>query len=865
MTRAKPLRPATMARWFRRRLTNRADSEHEQALIRCGFAGIIALYVLLLPQDLPGHTDILRYGLLIALGSLIAAMAVVAHILWHPAPNPARRYVGMSIDILGLNGMMLIGGSVTAPFYPLLLWVVLGHGFRYGRRYLFVASVASLILFSLIVLFNNAWRAIPFIDVGLILGLIILPAYFAILLGKLTDAISRAEEANRAKSKFLATMSHEFRTPLNVVIGTSDLLGTTRLDHEQRDMTVTIRGAANSLLALVDDVLDIARIEARRFVVEREAFDLDVRLAMVRAMLQQQAGEKGLYLRLRLDPSTPVQLVGGVRSLHQVLLNLVANAIKFTSSGGIVIDVRPMTISKTATTLRFEIHDTGPGIAGEAQERIFEQFAQASDTTRNAHGGTGLGLSIARELLELMGGRIGVLSAVGSGSTFWFELPLELGDTVSDSFDEPLSGGVIIIGDLKESARIGVTVEQLGARVHHVGDIRDLRNQLAGIEGRRSIIVTHRDSPVDMTNVAEAAMALSPSEPIDILAVGAAERDHPSLTLVDIDSIDDVKGLSRCLRAALAPYDRNLHDKRQQSQRQFEAKTPGHLLLAEDNETNQRFLGRILAQAGHRVSIARTGAEAVDMITESRFDLVLMDLNMPEMDGLEAVKMLRFMNDPTALPPIIALSADATPESLQACRQAGFSDYLTKPIDNFRLIEKIDEFIGSRQARGRIEGTPVLADPNPRKAELRRVLLHPALEKMTQPLEPKKLEALRNLDQGDGFFASIIEDYLNDTRETAERLDEAAMRGDARAFRDLAHALKSSSSHIGARAILDLALEWHELDDHALQMRAPIEVAKLNSALERVQDALLAYLEDGPTSKPASVPANLGRDSGPIR
>ncbi|MEO1017265.1 MAG: response regulator [Pseudomonadota bacterium] len=263
-------------------------------------------------------------------------------------------------------------------------------------------------------------------------------------------------------------------------------------------------------------------------------------------------------------------------------------------------------------------------------------------------------------------------------------------------------------------------------------------------------------------------------------------------------------------------------------------------------------MSRILTLAGHEVTVARTGAEAVDLITEGTFDLVLMDLNMPEMDGIEAVKMLRFMNDPNELAPIIALSADATPETIEACRQAGFSDYLTKPIDNARLIERIDEIVSLHKDDMQAAQQEVSTADKAAATARHQVVVQPVVQRPSEPLEAKNLEALRQLDSGDGFFASILKDYLEDTAETIDHLEEAAAQGDARNFRDLIHALKSSSAHIGAKAIVDLTLEWRHLDDHALMMRAPVEVARLRRCLDQVRIAMNAYLDPVTPVKPLS-------------
>lgn len=406
--------------WSRlhRRLAGRADSEHEQIVIRIVITTAMFLYIISVDHGAEDAARIVRDSALIYAFAATASVGLLVHLLARPRRSPARRFCGIVTDAIGVNGAMFAGGEAAMLFFPLLLWSILGHGFRYGRLYLAVSAVLSTVLFIGVVVLSPAWRGLGVLDIGLVMSLVMLPGYFAVLLGKLEGAVHKAEDASRAKSRFLATMSHEFRTPLNAVIGMTDLLRTTPLDAEQRDMVATTRSAAHSLLALVNDVLDIAKIEAGRFVIDEEPFDLHRQLATLRRMLYHEAQAKGLYLRLRLDPRIPPALIGGRGPLHQILVNLTANAIKFTNEGGVLLDVRSLGSEPDRPRLRFEVHDTGIGIAVEAQQRIFESFGQAEGDTPRRFGGTGLGLAIAKELTELMQGTIGVVSAPGQGSSF---------------------------------------------------------------------------------------------------------------------------------------------------------------------------------------------------------------------------------------------------------------------------------------------------------------------------------------------------------------------------------------------------------------------------------------------------------------
>lgn len=879
--------------WLRRRLAGRADTEHTQIIIRIIITALMFVYISSVPLG-DAAERIIRQSTLIYICAVGASLLLFAHLLFRPAPSPARRFCGIAIDAIGGNAAMYVGGEAAMLFFPVLLWSILGHGFRYGRLYLAVSAVSSALLFVALIMTAPAWRGFAALDTGLVLSLIMLPAYFAVLLGRLEGAVSKAEDASRAKSRFLATMSHEFRTPLNAIIGMTDLLRTTELDAEQRDMATTTRTAAHSLLALVNDVLDIAKIEAGRFTMDDEPFDLHSLLGNLRRMLHLEAQARRLYLRLRVDPSIPSAFDGGRGPLHQILVNLTANAIKFTSEGGVLIDVRALELDETSARLRFEVHDTGIGIAADAQARIFESFAQAELETSTRYGGTGLGLAIAKELTELLQGRIGVVSAVGQGSSFWVELTLRLdrssvgvGDDVSTARANAgtrrhaMRQHVVVLGGSAASARVVERLEQLDVVALATTDVTTAVDIAVGGGHGAAIIVVDDTPPVDVEALSEALDHRRPSEPVDILTLLEVRAEHLAATLADLATSDDDRKLLRMLRLAFCAGDGEGSEPVE-----LVARNPARLLLVEDNRTNQHVIGKILTHAGHDVAIVDSGEACLEALEQERYQLVLLDLNMNGMSGFETLKMLRFMLPINEIPPIVALTADATMETRNAALSLGFSDYVTKPIDAPALLATIDLLVVAKQTSGGVTGgrdpsnAPAQAEPSSgvqtpnRRQSGDRAAVVPLRHGAERPgplraiggsgredgmqarfrqestgapsvLDLRKIATLLELDAGDGFFAQVVDDYLLDVAQLQREMEEALANGDATVFRDATHALKSSSAHIGAKGVFEACVGLRHIDDHALLLRGPAELQRLAQEIDNARQELLRHKDGG--------------------
>ncbi|MGH8802475.1 MAG: sensor histidine kinase, partial [Casimicrobiaceae bacterium] len=455
---------------LRELLARRSDSEHEQAILRIVIVGLFLGYMALFhgaPSAWSTHAARI-VGILAAF--LAVAAAIFVAICRSPPPNVSRRLVGMVADVAGCTWYMAVAGDYGFLVIGVLLFVTFGNGFRYGLRYLFGCQILCLVGLIGVLLLVPYWQQRPIPGIGLLVAMLVLPLYVSTLLKRIQEARAKAEEANLAKTTFLANMSHEMRTPLNGIVGVVDLMKTTTMSVQQSELVGLLRHSIAVLRSLVDDVLDISKIESGHLTIEVAPFDLHTCINGLVNLLRPHAQAKGLALNAMVDPALEYRVKGDSHHLRQVLLNLVGNAIKFTERGEVSLTVTLKRETPEGVTARFEVKDTGIGIAPDALAKIFERFVQADQSTTRKYGGTGLGTTIAKQLTELMGGSIGVTSTVGEGSTFCVELPF-LRNAVAtapaaagapDAVREVAHGGLTLVYAGSRSPQLVATLESIG-------------------------------------------------------------------------------------------------------------------------------------------------------------------------------------------------------------------------------------------------------------------------------------------------------------------------------------------------------------------------------------------------------------------
>jgi two-component system sensor histidine kinase RpfC len=828
---------------IRARLKNRVDSEHEQAIVRLALVSIIVGYLTI--TDWTGHESTRDPVLYVLFGLYLAvAVGLLIEIWRRPEACPRRRVIGMVGDNVAIATCMYLTTDLGAPLFGVFLFVTFGNGFRYGRFYLFASQALAIVGFGAVLLLNPYWHDQVALGLGLMFSMVILPLYVSTLLTRIQRAREAAEAANVEKTRFLSTMSHEMRTPLNGVIGINELLFATPLSPEQRELLHSSQGSAQLMLSLVSNILDISRIESGRLELERVEFDLHKLLHTTLRTLQIEADRKKLMLNLSVGADVPYRLIGSPVHLRQILVNLVSNALKFTESGSVSVRVSAPGVVSTGAHVRFEVEDTGIGIAPDALRRIFERFYQADQSITRVYGGSGLGTAISKQLAELMGGEIGVASELARGSRFWFELPFAL--AAGETEVQPNLPGLrvnLLVAEPTEVAGLTASLAGWGATVEvSAGAPELIRALAAAARQNRAFHLALVDAralrmdPIQLAATVRAEFALRPPMLI-LLNPNASGPARDALLRAGyasfLDSPVDKGRLFNIVHSAVTKEDLPLSEtvipitagargRRQPGRR---------VLVAEDNPTNRLVIQKVLEGAGHEVAVVDNGEQLLDALEHDRFDCVIVDWHMPVMGGLEALKLFRMMEPQGERTPFVMFTANATKEAMDECGAAGFDAFLTKPIEPKRLLETVATLCPaeSRAAARR----PMLAPETP--------VPPAATEQRAGVVDVEKLKELEGIGRS-GFVADLVAGFLTDGEKLVAAMAASVTEADYKGFREQVHALKGSAGSLGATALYEKCREVSQVAPRELPVRAERLIEEIDRSFAATRTALEDYV-----------------------
>jgi PAS domain S-box-containing protein len=661
---------------------------------------------------------------------------------------------------------------------------------------------------------------------------------------ELKQASNQALQSAQLKSDFLANMSHEIRTPLNGVIGMIDLLLTTQLTSKQRHYAETVHRSGESLLMIINDILDFSKIEAGKMQLETIQFDVQALLDDVASTLAESAHSKNIELAVSVDPSMTTILQGDPLRLIQVLTNLVSNAIKFTERGEVVIRATCPREFGRNVSVRFEVSDTGTGIPRDQQGRLFQAFSQADSSTTRRYGGTGLGLAICARLVKLMGGEIGVQSELNKGSLFWFTVQLTREST---GFYERLpmrpdiSGCRVLIVDDNATNRF-ILLEQLNSWGVLSGSANDAADAL-----RLMHDAVDRGEPYDLvildmqmpgmdgltlarTIKANAQIAAAPLVLLTSMSRDLNEEAGETGIAASLTKPARMSDLYDCLvKMLVAAPSEGAPDLRPNAAPSLSTVVSHtRILVAEDNIVNQQVIEGILKVRGYCIDLVGNGHEAVEAVARTSYAAVLMDCQMPEMDGYAASMEIRKRETAAGRTPIIALTAHALAGEREKCLAAGMDDYLTKPIKRSEVYSALERWVPKAASRRGVD----ISNRRENNAPVSDVV------------DPKALENLRVLQEpGEPDFVSgIIESYLVDGSQRLASVQDLVARGAAQELTQMAHALKGSSANVGALRMVQLCAQLEALGRSNELTHAGGIVASLEAEFAKVRTVLEVYI-----------------------
>ena len=793
------MKPQAIFRRFWRRIAPLRSSilgrEQGQAILRVGVS--LSVLVYLGSRHFPATLDqnVVHWLVFLGVFSLFSVIIFIAAL--RDTRSPAyRRVITNVADVTAISYLIANLQDAGVPLFVLYLWITLGNGFRFGLVPMAISTVLSITGFSVVVARSPWWEGRTVLAIGILAALTVLPIYTADLIRQLQKARQRAEEGRATKGRFLARMGHELRTPLTGILGTTNiLLNNQRLSNEDRSLLGVIQESASVSLRQINNVLDFSKLEAGKLIIDHAGFNLPELINGTVRMVNTTVREKSLRLFVRISLDVPFHLMGDAHHLREIILNLLSNAVKFTESGHVVVEVDLTKMDGNDALLRFEVRDTGVGIAPESLERIWESFSHEEIATSHA-AGVGLGTTIAKQLVELMGGHIDVASLKGRGTAFWFSLPFRLQPKQSSHPSTLLGTKVLaVITDADVIQALQTAMDEIGGNMVFVSSISEAVTAFSrGIRLGNLWHAVLMDERLGFTaeNMHRANPLTEKTTTMQTPVYLLTNREHDSEQLCSwgytatLPFNPSTRALNHIVQAS--PHYTELTTAPSGVVRVEPwawgrgAKARPRILIADDNKTNRLILGQMLESAGYEIDSVNDGETALDRLLIGGYKAAVLDMHMPGLDGVELLRQYRLVH-PGVTVPMIVLTSDVTFDAKRDSADAGADAFLTKPVKSETLLATLERLIHDSEVRV-LSSSPI----------------HPDSEK-EQEVPVLDLSVLAELDRlcsDPEKLAYVIDTFEAEGVALLSRIAGAIGARDHSGYIEWVHALKGNAANVGA-------------------------------------------------------------------